>query len=246
METMPHCPTQCLSTKRQCEMKFEENPVPQRKEHLRLEKRKSPKSFRRGESEVATQRRGQRHHSLSLIKRCWANFFHVMNVQREKCQPTTTFRSNQVNYKEKVWWDKRRRRRNQENEKGGIRAQTTRDPNLRYFDLWREGTPGCSEIHLQEHPLGGRRHRRKCQKYPYLSFSLARKMKPILPQHSQMIYNILGALSPNQPQDPFSQETLSSATNCVLMSPTPVYFYDEKTAKPQVSRSSLQCLSWLH
>merc|ERR1712223_1282586 len=48
METTPHCPTQCLSTKRQCEMKFEENPVPQRKEHLRLEKRKSPKSFRRG------------------------------------------------------------------------------------------------------------------------------------------------------------------------------------------------------
>merc|ERR1712223_998881 len=35
-------------------VKFEENPVPQRKEHLRLEKRKSPKSFRRGESEVAT------------------------------------------------------------------------------------------------------------------------------------------------------------------------------------------------
>ena len=54
METTPHCPTQCLSTKRQCETKFEENPVPQRKEHLRLEKRKSPKSFRRGESEVAT------------------------------------------------------------------------------------------------------------------------------------------------------------------------------------------------
>merc|ERR1711972_786053 len=33
----------CLSTKRQCEIKFEENPVPQRNEHLRLEKRKSPK-----------------------------------------------------------------------------------------------------------------------------------------------------------------------------------------------------------
>merc|ERR1712012_1040273 len=54
METTPHCPTQCLSTKRQCEIKFEENTVPQRNEHLRLEKRKSPKSFRRGESEVAT------------------------------------------------------------------------------------------------------------------------------------------------------------------------------------------------
>jgi len=43
------------------------------------------------------------------------------------------------------------------------RAQTIQDPDLRYFDLWREGTPGCSEIHLQKHPLGGRRHRRKCQ-----------------------------------------------------------------------------------
>merc|ERR1712039_36306 len=104
-----------------------------------------------------------RHHSLSLIKRCWANFFHAMNVQRGKCQPTTTFRSNQVNSKEKVWWDRKRRRRNQENEKGGVRAQTIRDPNLCYFDLWREETPGCSEIHLQEHPLGGRCHRRKCQ-----------------------------------------------------------------------------------
>jgi len=74
-----------------------------------------------------------------------------------------SFKSSKL--KGKIWWDRnrRRRRRNQENEKEGVRAQTIRDPNLRYFDLWREGTPGCSEIHLQEHPLGGRRHRRKCQ-----------------------------------------------------------------------------------
>merc|ERR1719273_2545481 len=71
-----------------------------------------------------------------------------------------------------------------------------------------------------------------------LSLSLARKMTPTLPQNSQMRYLIKSALEPSLP--------LSCATNCVLMSPTPVYFYDEKTAKPQVSRSSLQCLSWLH
>merc|ERR1712203_1305528 len=71
-----------------------------------------------------------------------------------------------------------------------------------------------------------------------VSLSLARKMTPTLPQNSQMRYLIKSALEPSLP--------LSYATNCVLMSPTPVYFYDEKTAKPQVSRSSLQCLSWLH
>merc|ERR1712117_500199 len=50
LPTSPMClSAPCLSTKRQCEMKFEENPVPQRKEHLRLEKRKSPKSFRSGD-----------------------------------------------------------------------------------------------------------------------------------------------------------------------------------------------------
>merc|ERR1712165_402306 len=88
---------------------------------------------------------------------------------RQKCAKRRMSTNNNLSFKssklkrKKVWRDRRRRRRNQENEKGGVRAQTIQDPNLRYFDLWRERTPGCSEIHLQEHPLGGRRHRRKCQ-----------------------------------------------------------------------------------
>jgi len=126
------------------------------------------------------------------------------------------------------------------------RAQTIQDPDLRYFDLWREGTPGCSEIHLQEHPLGGRRHRRKCQSI-LISLSLlqGRWCQYYLNTHRWYITYLEHCLQIS-PRTPFSQETLSSATNCVLMSPMPVYFYDEKTAKPQVSRSSLQCLSWLH
>merc|ERR1711962_1142291 len=87
---------------------------------------------------------------------------------RDECAKRKMSTNNNLSFKSsklkrKVWWDRRRRRRNQENEKGEVRAQTIRDPNLRYFDLWRERTPGCSEIHLKEHPLGGRRHRRKCQ-----------------------------------------------------------------------------------
>jgi len=148
--------------------------------------------------------------------------------------------------KKRVWSNRRRRRRNQENEKGEVRAQTIRDPNSRYFDLWRDGAPGCSKIHLQEHPLGGRRHRRKCQSI-LISLSLlqARWSQYYLNTHRWYITYLEHCLQIS-PRTPFSQETLSSATNCVLMSPTPVYFYDEKTAKPQVSRSSLQCLSWLH
>jgi len=90
----------------------------------------------------------------------------------------------------------------------------------------------------EKHPIRGVAIEESAKVSLSLSLSLARKMTPTLPQNSQMRYLIKSALEPSLP--------LSCATNCVLMSPTPVYFYDEKTAKPQVSRSSLQCLSWLH
>jgi len=90
----------------------------------------------------------------------------------------------------------------------------------------------------EKHPIRGVAIEESAKVSLSLSLSLARKMTPTLPQNSQMRYLIKSALEPSLP--------LSYATNCVLMSPTPVYFYDEKTAKPQVSRSSLQCLSWLH
>merc|ERR1712038_241374 len=74
---------------------------------------------------------------------------------KRKMSTNNNFSFKSSKLKRKIWWDRRRRRRRyQENEKEGVRAQTIRDPNLRYFDLWREKTPGCSEIHLQEHPLG--------------------------------------------------------------------------------------------
>merc|ERR1712165_282334 len=122
---------------------------------------------------------------------------------RQKCAKRRMSTNNNLSFKssklkrKKVWWDRKRRRRNQENEKGGVRAQTIRDPNLRYFDLWREKNSWM----FRDSPAGasawGSSPQKKVPKYPCLSFSLPRKMMPILPQHSQMIHNILGALSPN-------------------------------------------------
>ena len=129
-----------------------------------------------------------------------------------------------------------------EGERKRKRESRVRKKSARSWTEWlrSSSTPGCSQlkrsIRFGESPL------KKVPKSLYLSLSLslslARKMTPTLPQNSQMRYLIKSALEPSLP--------LSCATNCVLMSPTPVYFYDEKTAKPQVSRSSLQCLSWLH
>merc|ERR1712156_722236 len=47
METTPHCPTQCLSTKRQCEMKFEENP---KEKNTCVLKKGNPRSLSEEES----------------------------------------------------------------------------------------------------------------------------------------------------------------------------------------------------
>jgi len=81
---------------------------------------------------------------------------------------------------------------------------------------------------------------KKVPKSPSLPLSLG-KMMPRLPQQLTDEIKTKSALENHPSHTP---PPLSYATNCVLMSPTPVYFYE--TAKPQVSRSSLQCLSWLH
>ena len=138
-------------------------------------------------------------------------------------------KNSQQKRKTKKMKEKEREKESHEYEKKAQGLEPSDFDHHRLLDVpnWREASDS------------GSRHWRKCQSLSIsLSLSLARKMTPTLPQNSQMRYLIKSALEPSLP--------LSYATNCVLMSPTPVYFYDEKTAKPQVSRSSLQCLSWLH
>jgi len=151
----------------------------------------------------------------------------------KKTTKTTVFHwqktEKKITTKKKDQEDEGERKRKRESR---VRKESARPSDFDHHRLldvpnWREASDS------------GSRHWRKCQSLSIsLSLSLARKMTPTLPQNSQMRYLIKSALEPSLP--------LSCATNCVLMSPTPVYFYDEKTAKPQVSRSSLQCLSWLH
>jgi len=59
------------------------------------------------------------------------------------------------------------------------------------------------------------------------------KMMPRLPQQLTDEIKTKSALEPFFPHP----------TNCLLTAMSQVYF--KETAKPQVSRSSLQCLSWL-